>query len=136
MSIYEPAPQPWPDRILAIFRIVAGLIFITSGTMKLFFFPSSSIPLPPIPPFSQLWIGAVLEVIGGALIVAGLLTRPVAFILSGMMAVAYFQYHAPSSFWPTVNQGAPAILYCFFFLYLAFAGAGAWSVDGVLARRR
>lgn len=133
MSIFEPAAAPWPGRILAIFRVVAGLIFVTAGTMKLFGVPPSPVPGPPL--LSQIGIGAILELAGGALIVVGLFTRPVAFILSGMMAVAYFQFHAPGSFWPTVNMGIPAILYCFFFLYLAFAGAGAWSIDGVLARR-
>jgi putative oxidoreductase len=136
MSIFQPAPQPWPDRALAVFRIVAALIFITGGTTKLLAFPPSPQPMPPIPFLSQIWIGAVLEVVGGILIVAGLFTRPTAFILSGEMAVAYWQFHAPGSFWPTINQGIPAILYCFLFLYLVFAGAGAWSLDAVLARRR
>lgn len=136
MSIYEPAPQPWPDRFLALFRIVASLIFITSGTMKVFNVPSLPAGMPPIPLLSQAGIGGVLEVFGGLLLVIGFLTRPVAFVLSGMMAVAYWQFHAPASIWPTVNQGIPAILYCFFFLYLVFAGAGAWSVDGILARRK
>ena len=135
MSIFEPAAQPWPDRILAIFRVVAALIFITSGTMK-FGFPASPQPMPPITLGSQIGIGALMEVVGGILIAIGLFTRPVAFVLSGEMAVAYFQFHAPGSFWPTVNMGIPAILYCFFFLYLVFAGPGAWSVDGVIAHAR
>ena len=134
MSIFEPAPSPWPERMLAVFRIVAGVIFISSGTMKLFNFPALPPQAPPIEVMSQAWIGGVLEVFGGALIVIGLLTRPTAFILSGMMAVAYFQFHQPTAFWPTDNGGIPAILYCFFFLYLAVAGAGAWSVDGAIAR--
>lgn len=134
MSIFEPAPQPWPDRALAIFRIVAGIIFFTTGTMKFGFPPSEG--MPEIALFSQTGIGGLMEVIGGILITVGLFTRPVAFILSGEMAVAYFQFHAPGSFWPTINQGIPAILYCFFFLYLVFAGSGAWSLDRVLARRR
>ncbi len=134
MSIFEPASQPWPDRMLAIFRIVAGLIFVTSGTMK-FGFPPSPTPMPPMELLSQMGIGGLLEVVGGTLIVVGLFTRPVAFILAGEMAVAYFQFHAPGSFWPTINMGIPAILYCFFFLYLVFAGAGAWSVDRLIARR-
>ena len=73
---------------------------------------------------------------GGALITIGLFTRPVSFILAGMMAVAYFQFHAPGSFWPTVNGGVPAVIYCFFFLYLMVAGPGSWSVDAMLARRQ
>lgn len=134
MSIYEPSP--WSDRMLAIFRIVAGLMFISAGTTKLFGVPASPMPdAPTVALLSQMGVGSVLEIVGGALIVLGLLTRPVAFVLAGEMAVAYFQFHFPQSFWPTANGGLPAVLYCFFFLYLAFAGAGAWSLDGVLARR-
>lgn len=136
MSIFDPAPQPWRDRALAVFRIVASLIFISSGTTKLFGFPPSPVPMPPIELMSQIGIGAAMEVIGGLLILVGLFTRPTAFILSGEMAVAYWQFHAPGSFWPTVNQGIPAILYSFFFLYLVFAGPGAWSLDSLIARRR
>ena len=135
MSIFEPAPQPWPDRMLAIFRIVAGLIFLTTGTMK-FGFPASPMPMPPFTLFSQVGIGALLEIVGGLLIILGLFTRPVSFVLAGEMAVAYFQFHGPQSFWPTVNMGIPAILYCFFFLYLMLAGAGAWSIDALISRRR
>jgi putative oxidoreductase len=136
MSIFEPFPQPWPERMLAVFRIVAGLIFITSGTMKLFGFPPSPVPVPQLDVFSQIWIGAVMEFAGGILIVLGLFTRPTAFLLAGEMAVAYFQFHFPGSFWPTVNMGIAPILYCFLFLYLMVAGAGAWSVDRIIARRR
>lgn len=134
MSIYEPSP--WSDRMLALFRIVAGVIFISSGTMKLFGFPANPMPdAPAIELMSQIGIGAVLELVGGTLIVLGWFTRPVAFVLAGEMAVAYFQFHFPQAFWPTSNGGVPAVMYCFFFLYLVFAGAGAWSVDRVLARR-
>lgn len=136
MSIFEPAPTPWPERTLAVVRVVAGLIFITAGTTKLFGYPASPVPVPSFELVSQIGIGAALEVIGGLLIVAGLFTRAVAFVLAGEMAVAYFQFHAPQSFWPTVNMGIPAILYCFLFLYLMVAGAGAWSADGVIARRK
>jgi putative oxidoreductase len=136
MSLFQPAAPPWRDRALAVFRIVAGLVFITMGTMKVFGYPPSPAPMPPIELLSQIGIGGLLEVIGGGLIVLGLFTRPAAFILSGEMAVAYFQFHAPGSFWPTINNGTPAILYCFLFLYLAFAGAGAWSVDAVIANKR
>ena len=136
MSIFEPAREPWPGRVLGIVRIVAGLLFITFGTMKLFGYP----PLPegqaPVPLMSQMGIGSVMEIVGGALIALGLFTRPVAFLLSGEMAVAYWQFHAPQSFWPSTNMGTPAILYCFFFLYLVFAGAGPWSLDALIARRR
>jgi putative oxidoreductase len=136
MSIFEPAPPPWPDRMLAVFRVVAALIFITSGSMKMFGYPHTSIAMPPFNLMTEMGIGATLEVVGGLLILVGFLTRPVAFILAGEMAVAYFQFHAPQSFFPTVNQGIPAILYCFLFLYLMVAGAGAWSIDSMLARRK
>lgn len=137
MSIYEASPSPWTSRLLSIFRIVAGAIFITSGTMKIFGYPPNPMPnMPPIELMSQMGIGGLLEVVGGLLIVLGLFTRPTAFILSGMMAVAYFQFHAPQAFWPTVNMGVAAVLYCFFFLYLVFAGAGEWSADAMVARSR
>jgi putative oxidoreductase len=106
-------------------------MFITFGTMKLFAFP---MPMPPgneAPLLSQTGMGGLLEVVGGALMLIGLFTRPVAFILSGEMAVAYFQFHFPQSFWPLVNQGTPAVLYCFIWLYFSAAGAGPWSVDQV-----
>lgn len=123
--------------MLAIFRVVAGLMFMSAGTMKILGFPANPMPdAPPIPLWSQMGIGGLLEMVGGLLIVLGLFTRPTAFILAGEMAVAYFQFHFPQAFWPTSNNGVPAVMYCFFFLYLAFAGAGAWSVDSVLARRR
>ncbi|MDQ6801046.1 MAG: DoxX family protein [Acidobacteriota bacterium] len=136
MSIFEPAPSPWPGRMLAIFRIVAAAVFITSGTMKMFGWPPSPVQMPPFTIASQMGIGAILEVFGGLLILVGFLTRPVAFILAGEMAVAYFQFHYPNSLFPTVNQGIPAILYCFLFLYLMVAGAGVWSIDAMIAGRR
>lgn len=134
--IFTPAPPPWPERMLSIFRIVAGLIFITAGTMKLFHFPPSPVSIPPFGMLSETGIAGTLEVYGGALIVLGLFTRPVAFILAGEMAYAYFKYHAPASFFPTVNNGIPAIMYCFFFLYLMLSGPGPWSLDAIIARRR
>lgn len=127
--------SPWSDRMLAVLRIASGLLFMSFGTMKLFGYPPSPQPMPPFELTSQLGIAGMLEVFGGLAIVLGLLTRPVAFVLSGEMAVAYFQAHAPLSFFPTVNQGVPAVLYCFLFLYFAFAGAGTWSIDSVIARR-
>lgn len=136
MSLFVPSPSPWTARMLSVLRIVTGLIFFTSGSTKLFGLPASATPMPPMPVLSQLWIGGVLEVVGGALIILGFLTRPTAFILAGEMAVAYFQFHFARSFWPTVNMGQPAILDCFIFLYLMLAGAGPWSVDAMLARRR
>jgi putative oxidoreductase len=122
--------------MLAMLRIVAGVVFLSHGTTKLFGYPASPSPMPPIEWTSQLGVAGMLEVVGGLLIVVGLLTRPVAFVLSGEMAVAYFQAHAPRSLFPTVNNGEPAVLYCFLFLYLAAAGAGAWSIDRLIARGR
>lgn len=140
MSIFESAPAPWPGRMLAIFRIVAGYMFFLAGSMKLLGFPPNPMPnQPPIELMSQVGIGGLLELIGGALIVLGLFTRPVAFILAGEMAVAYFQFHAGTEghhLFPTNNHGVPAVMYCFFFLYLFVAGAGEWSVDGAIARSR
>ena len=137
MSIYEPAPSPWPGRMLAVFRVVAGAMFVSAGTMKLFGFPANPMPgAPPVEVMSQIWIGGVLELVGGLLVVLGLWTRPTAFVLAGEMAVAYFQFHFPQAFWPTSNGGVAAVLYCFFFLYLVAAGAGEWSLDGVIARSR
>lgn len=114
----------------SILRIVASLIFITAGTTKLFAFPAG---IPPnggtVPITSQMWIGAILEAFGGVLLLLGLYTHPVAFILAGEMAVAYFQFHSPASFWPVLNGGVPAVLYCFVWLYFSAAGAGHWSLD-------
>ncbi len=136
MSIFEPARSPWPGRMLSVLRIIAGSVFMTFGTMKLAGFP----PLPPgMQPFalmSQMGLAGTLEIVGGGLMLIGLFTRPVAFVLSGEMAVAYFQGHYPKSFWPTTNMGTPAILYCFIFLYFVFVGAGSWSVDAMIARSR
>lgn len=110
--------------------MVAAFMFIQPGTMKLFAFP---VGMPPdggtAPLMSQLGIGGMLEVFGGALLLLGLFTRPVAFLLSGEMAVAYFQFHSPQSFWTVVNNGLPAVLYCFVWLYFSAAGAGPWSLD-------
>jgi putative oxidoreductase len=116
-------------RLKSVLRIVAAFMFILAGTSKLFAFPVGIPGGGTVPVMSQPWIGGVLEVFGGALIFLGLFTRPVAFILAGEMAVAYFQFHYPKSFWPTVNNGVPAVLYCFIWLYFSAAGAGPWSID-------
>ena len=136
MSIYDPAPAPWPSRMLSVLRIVTGVVFITFGTMKLFNIPPMPPGQPPLDLMSQMGIAGILETFGGLAFVLGFFTRPVAFILSGEMAVAYFQGHFPQSFWPSVNMGTPAILYWFIFLYFVFSGAGVWSIDAMIARSR
>ncbi|HRP10910.1 MAG TPA: DoxX family protein [Terricaulis sp.] len=119
---------------LGALRIAAALIFIEHGTQKLFAFPAA--PEGGLPPaWSQLWIGAWIELVGGALIALGLFTRPAAFIASGTMAVAYWMFHAPASFYPVLNGGDAAILYCFVFLLLVFAGPGAFSLDGAMKKK-
>jgi putative oxidoreductase len=124
-----PIPATWAARLLSILRIVTGLGFIEHGTSKFFGLPPFPMPLNPL-----LYAAGALELVGGALIIIGLFTRPVAFILSGMMAVAYFMAHAPRGFFPAENMGEPAMLYCFIFLYLAAAGAGVWSLDATRSK--
>ena len=116
----------WAPRVLSVVRIMAGLIFMAHGTAKHLGFPASDMNPPML---SMGWIAGVIEVVAGALIVLGLFTRPAAFIASGTMAFAYFLAHAPQNFYPVLNGGDAAILYCFFFLYLVFAGPGPWSLD-------
>jgi putative oxidoreductase len=123
----------WAPRLLSILRIVAALIFMEHGTQKLFGFPASPNPGPAL--FSLLWVAGFLEVVGGALLLLGLFTRPVAFVLAGMMAVAYWMAHAPRSLFPVLNGGDAAILYCFVFLFMAAAGGGAWALDNLRRRR-
>ena len=117
----------WAPQMLSILRIMSALLFIAHGTQKLIGFPPSERGIPPL--FSIYGLAGVLETFGGILLLVGLFTRPVAFVLSGMMAVAYFMAHAPQSFYPAINGGAAAILFCFVFLYLFTAGPGPWSVD-------
>ncbi|WP_034885239.1 DoxX family protein [Ensifer aridi] len=119
---------------LAVLRIVTALIFMEHGTQKLFGFPAP--PEQGMPPLLSIFgIGAVMEFVGGLLILVGLFTRPVAFLLAGEMAVAYWMVHAPQNFFPALNGGDAAILYCFVFLLFVFTGPGAWSVDGTLRER-
>ena len=125
--------QSWAPCVLSILRVVTALIFFEHGSAKLLGFPPSDFS-PEV--LSLPWIAGVLEIVGGALLVVGLFTRPVAFTLSGMMAVAYWLAHAPKSVYPLLNGGEPAILYCFVFLYLVTAGGGAWSLDNLRNRSR
>ena len=118
--------------MLSILRIVAAVIFFAHGSAKLFGYPSADFS----PEFMSLpWIAGVLEVVGGGLLVIGLFTRPTAFVLSGLMAVAYWMVHAPRSPFPLTNGGDAAILFCFVFLYIALAGGGPWSLDAIFRRK-
>ena len=117
----------WQPQLLALLRIFTGLLFLEHATQKFFAFPAP-FPMPgPLPPL--LVAAGVIELVAGVLVTLGLFTRLAAFVAGGEMAVAYFIGHASKGFWPAVNMGEAAILYCFIFLYLAAAGAGAWSID-------
>ena len=118
------APQ-----MLSIVRIVSALIFMEHGMQKHFGFPARVAGAAAPDLFTLQWFAGAIEIIGGVLLVLGLFTRPVAFILSGEMAIAYFWAHQPRNFYPVLNGGDAAILYCFLFLYMFFAGGGAWSLD-------
>jgi putative oxidoreductase len=121
----------------SVLRIVAAFVFMAFGASKLFAFPAALLPngLTARPP-SLAWAAGWLEVVGGFLLLIGLFTRPVAFLLAGEMAFAYFKFHLPKGFWPTVNGGVPAVLFCFVWLYLSAAGGGPWSLDAIVRRRR
>jgi putative oxidoreductase len=126
------------DASYFLLRVVAGWMFFQAGSMKVLAWwggmpgqPGVTVPLT-----SQMGIGGLLEMVGGVAIMLGLFTRPIAFILSGEMAVAYWQFHAPNGTWPIQNNGQPAVLYCFLYLYMAAQGAGGWSLDALLGRQR
>lgn len=125
----------WAPRVLSLLRIIAALLFMEHGLMKLLHFPAPQ-PGAPDPLPTLLLAAAWIEVVGGGLLTLGLFTRAAAFVCSGQMAVAYFTAHASQGFWPALNGGEPAILYCFVFFYLVFAGGGAWSLDAMRRRRR
>ena len=129
--------KEWAPQLLSVLRIVVAFLYTQVGSAKWFAFPAAIMPGGGTAPVGSLvWFAGVIEVVGGTLILLGLFTRPVAFILSGEMAFAYFIGHAGNGFWPVLNLGAPAIFYCFTFLYFSAAGPGPWSLDALLARRR
>src|SRR4051812_20370441 len=123
--------QSWSPQLLSVLRIVSAYIFIQSGTMKILGFPIAMPNGMQIDLLSQTGIGGMMELIGGALLLLGFYTRPVAFLLAGEMAVAYFQFHASKGFWTSINGGGSAMLFCFVFLYISAAGGGPWSIDAL-----
>jgi putative oxidoreductase len=125
-----PNIEKWTPYVLAIVRIMTALLFLEHATMKFFKFPAA-IPGVPYPLPAIMLVAGAIEVVTGLLVTVGYYTRIAAFIASGEMAAAYFMAHAPQGFWPALNMGEPAILLCFFFLYLAFAGPGAWALGNV-----
>lgn len=126
-----PIPASWEPYLRSVLRIVVAFLFIAHGAQKLVGFPGSR---PAVALISLLGLASVLETFGGALVFLGLFTRPVTFLLAGEMAVAYFTGHAPNGFWPLLNRGEPAVLFCFVWLYLTAAGPGPWSLDALLDR--
>jgi putative oxidoreductase len=125
----------YTPHVQSVLRIAASFVFILHGTQKLFAWPANE-PRAAADVFSQIGLAGILETFGGLLMLVGLFTQPVAFILSGEMAVAYFQSHFPRSFWPVLNGGEPAVLYCFIWLFFSVAGPGPWSIDALLKRSR
>lgn len=132
---YPALLADWSPRLLSVLRIMSALLFLAHGTQKILGFPAMAggRPLPDM--FTLSWFAGMLELVGGVLLALGLFTRPVAFVLSGQMAFAYFLAHAPRSFFPVLNNGDAAILYCFVFLYIAATGPGPWSLDAQRAGR-
>ena len=124
--------RSWAPSLLSILRVVAAFLFMQGGTAKVFAFPGAVMPNGGTAAIgSLLGVAGVLETVGGLLLLLGLFTRPVAFLLSGEMAIAYFHVHAPQGFWPVLNHGALAVCYCFLLLYLSAAGPGPWSIDAL-----
>lgn len=130
MSSFGEIERVWSPRLLSVLRVVVSFLYMPHGAQKLF----GVFEGKPVELFSLMGLAGILELFGGLLVFFGLFTRPVAFLLSGQMAVAYFMVHAPQGFWPILNKGELAALYCFSFLYFAVAGPGSWSVDRLRSR--
>ena len=139
MSIADLASRwrSWAPYLLSILRIVTAFLFILHGSTKLLGLPAPVMPGGGTAPLTSLsGIAGALELVGGALLLVGLFTRPVAFLLAGEMAVAYLKSHAPQGFWPVLNNGEPAVFYCFLWLYISAVGPGPWSIDALLRRKK
>jgi putative oxidoreductase len=134
MELSRSFVSAWAPRALSLLRIVAGFMFMAHGMQKILNFPTPF--AQPVATFSLIGLAGWMELVGGALVLIGLFTRPVAFLLSGEMAFAYFMAHAPGGFWPLLNRGELAALYSFVFLYFAAAGGGPWSVDALRGEPR
>jgi putative oxidoreductase len=128
-----PIPARWGPRLRSLLRMVGTFLYMAHGTQKLFVWPTSE-PGHAVALVSLMGLAGMLEVFGGLLLFLGLFTRPVAFVLAGEMAVAYFMAHAPRGFWPILNHGELPVLFCFLFLYLAAVGGGPWSLDALRGR--
>lgn len=134
MADFNSFCASWTPRLLSVLRIITGFLLMAHGAQKLFgFLAPPGAQTPPL--VSLIGFAGILEFFGALLFLVGLFTRPIAFILSGLMAVAYFMAHAPGGFWPLQNKGELAVLYCFVFLYFSAAGGGEWSLDRLLRRR-
>lgn len=131
---YNTALSAHSPKMLSVLRIMSALLFVAHGSQKLLNFPLRKDGGPGPDVFTMFWFAGMLELCGGILLAIGLFTRPVAFVLSGLMAFAYFIAHAPQNFFPVLNGGDAAILFCFVFLYFVFAGPGPWSVDATRSR--
>jgi putative oxidoreductase len=126
----------WAPYLLSILRIMSACLFVLYGSTKLLAYPAAVMPGGGTAPLASLaGIAGALELVGGAFLLVGLFTRPVAFLLSGEMAIAYFMGHAPQGFWPVLNEGAPAVFLCFIWLYISAAGPGPWSIDALRRRK-
>ena len=130
MRSFDASAEKWRPHVLSLLRIVAALLFLEHGLQKFFGFPSTAPPMTPL-----LYVQGVLETLGGFLLLLGVYTRPVAFILAGDMAAAYFIAHFPRSFFTAVNGGDAAVLFCFVFFFIFFAGGGRWSVDRAVLKQ-